>query len=203
MNISIDDKVLSNLKTADGQKLDINELLVCMIILMNENPTDVTQRLLNRGVLIKDNNTQQLHVFRKYIDLVEGVLLASDKAVPTLSSLDELVNKLQELFPKERKLDSHGQPRYSYRGNKRDVTERLQKFFKLYGKYSYDDVLECTKRYVERFKYDKTNMRLLPYFIMKTVDGELVSDLATELDNMDTDETTQSNNDLNYGDMLL
>ena len=46
-------------------------------------------------------------------------------------------------------------------------------------------------------------MRLLPYFIMKTVDGELVSDLATELDNMDTDETTQSNNDLNYGDMLL
>ena len=198
MNISIDDKVLSNLKTADGQKLDINELLVCMIILMNENPTDVTQRLLNRGVLIKDNNTQQLHVFRKYIDLVEGILLASDKAVPTLSSLDELVNKLQELFPKERMND-----RYAYRGNKRDVTERLQKFFKLYGQYSYDDVLECTKRYVERFKYDRTGMRILPYFIMKKTDDGLKSDLATELDNMDTDEITQSNNDLNYGDMLL
>ena len=197
MNISIDDKVLNNITTADGQKLDISELLICMIVLKNNDPTDVTQRLLNRGVLIKDNNTQQLHVFRKYMDLVDNILLASDKTVPTVGSLDELVNKLQELFPKERKLDSHGQPRYSYRGNKRDVTERLQKFFKLYGKYSFDDVFECTKRYVERFKYDKTNMRLLPYFIMKTVDGELVSDLATELENMDNEDSTiiTENND--------
>ena len=203
MNISIDDKVISRLSTADGQKLDINELLVCMIILMNENPTDIVQKLLVRGVLLKDNDTQTFHVFRKYRDLVESILLASDKAVPSLSSLDDLVNQLQELFPKERKCDTNGQPRYAYRGNKRDVTERLQKFFKLYGKYSYDDVLECTKRYVERFKYDKTGMRILPYFIMKTVDGQLISDLATELENMDIEDTASSNNDLNYGDALL
>lgn len=202
MNISIDDDTIEKLATADGQKLDVNELLVCMIVLIGENPTDVIQRLLNRGVLLKDNDTQKLLVFRKYADLVQSILINSDKAVPTVSSLEELTLKLQDLFPNERKPDKNGIPKYAYRGNKRDVTERLQKFFKLYGKYSYDDVLECTKQYVERYKYDKTGMRILPYFIMKTIEGQVQSDLATELENMTAD-TQQPNNDLNYGDALL
>lgn len=198
MNISIDDDTIKKLATADGQKLDVNELLVCMIILIGENPTDVVQRLLDRGVLLKDNNTQKLLVFRKYADLVQSILINSDKAVPTVSSLEELTLKLQDLFPHERKPDKYGIPKYAYRGNKHDVTERLQKFFKLYGKYSYDDVLECTRRYVDSYKLDKTFMKILPYYIMK--DGE--SQLATELENMTAD-IQQSNNDLNYGDALL
>ena len=193
MNISIDDKVLENTTTYDGQKLDVNELLVCMIIMMNENPTDVVQRLLNRGVLLKEDTTNKLHVFRKYAGLVDSILLQSDKSVPKLSSIEELTLKLQELFPKERKPDTNGMPKYAYRGNKTDVANRLQKFFKLYGKYSYDDVLECTKRYVESFKYDKTYMKILPYYIIK--DGE--STLATELENMDDtpQEITNPNED--------
>ena len=198
MNISIDEDVLKKLSTYDGQQLTTNELLVCMIILMEENPTDIVQRLLNRGILLRDETTQKLYVFRKYSSLVQNILLQSDKAVPTISSIEQLATKLQELFPKERKCDANGVPKYAYRGNKRDVTERLQKFFKLYGQYSYDDVLECTRRYVESFKYDKTYMKILPYFIMK--DGE--SQLATELENMDCDNTS-TNNDLNYGEALL
>lgn len=197
MNISIDNKILEKTTTVDGQKLDINEFLVCMVVMMNGNPTNVVNTLLNRGVLLKDSN-EKLHVFRKYSELVDKILLESDKAVPSVGSIEELVVKLQELFPKEKKPDSNGVPKYAYRGNKRDVTERLQKFFKLYGQYSYDDVLECTRRYVESFKYDKTYMKILPYFIMK--DGE--SQLATELENMDCDDTS-TNNDLNYGEALL
>ena len=199
MNISIDDKILENTATYDGQKLDINELLVCMVIMMNENPIDVVNRLVTKGVLLKDENTNKLHVFRKYAGLVDSILLQSDKAVPKLSSIEELTLKLQELFPKEKKPDSNGIPKYAYRGNKRDITERLQKFFKLYGQYSYDDVLECTRRYVESFKYDKTYMKILPYYIIK--DGE--STLATELENMDCDDASTTNNDLNYGEALL
>lgn len=199
MNISIDEDVLKKLSTYDGQQLTTNELLVCMIILMEENPIDVVQRLLNRGILLRDETTQKLCVFRKYSSLVQNILLQSDKAVPTISSIEQLATKLQELFPKEKKPDSNGIPRYAYRGNKRDVVERLQKFFKLYGQYSYDDVLECTRRYVESFKYDKTYMKILPYFIMK--DGE--SQLATELENMDCNDAATNNNDLNYGEALL
>lgn len=193
MNISIDEDVLKKLSTYDGQQLTTNELLVCMIILMEENPIDVVQRLLNRGILLRDETTQKLYVFRKYSSLVQNILLQSDKAVPTISSIEQLTTKLQELFPKERKPDANGVPKYAYRGNKRDVTERLQKFFKLYGQYSYDDVLECTRRYVESFKYNKTYMKILPYYIIK--DGE--STLATELENMDDtpQEITNPNED--------
>ena len=197
MNISLNDKYL-DLFNVNGKKLSLTEILTCLIVINGEHPNDIMNSLLEKGIIIQDvYNKDIYYVHSNYQLLIKKFLLQSDKNVPEITELDELVNKLQELFPKERKLDSHGQPRYSYRGNKRDVTERLQKFFKLYGKYSYDDVLECTKRYVERFKYDKTNMRLLPYFIMKTVDGELVSDLATELENMDNEDSTiiTENND--------
>ena len=197
MNISLNEDVI----TKHG--FTLSELLICLAIKFNRQRDIIAQiNDLQTKNKVYESQTHHHYLRPQAERTIDEILNVSNNA-PEITELDELVNKLQELFPKERKLDSHGQPRYSYRGNKRDVTERLQKFFKLYGKYSFDDVFECTKRYVERFKYDKTNMRLLPYFIMKTVDGELVSDLATELDNMDTDETTQSNNDLNYGDMLL
>ena len=197
MNISLNEDVI----TKHG--FTLSELLICLAIKFNRQ-RDIIAQINDLQTKNKVYESQAHHHYlRPQAERTIDEILNVSNDAPEITELNELVNKLQELFPKERKLDSHGQPRYSYRGNKRDVTERLQKFFKLYGKYSFDDVFECTKRYVERFKYDKTNMRLLPYFIMKTVDGELVSDLATELDNMDTDETTQSNNDLNYGDMLL
>ena len=197
MNISLNEDVI----TKHG--FTLSELLICLAIKFNRQ-RDIIAQINDLQTKNKVYESQAHHHYlRPQAERTIDEILNVSNDAPEITELNELVNKLQELFPKERKLDSHGQPRYSYRGNKRDVTERLQKFFKLYGKYSFDDVFECTKRYVERFKYDKTNMRLLPYFIMKTVDGELVSDLATELDNMDTDEITQSNNDLNYGDMLL
>ena len=197
MNISLNEDVIIK------HGFTLSELLICLAIKFNRQ-RDIIAQINDLQTKNKVYESQAHHHYlRPQAERTIDEILNVSNDAPEITELDELVNKLQELFPKERKLDSHGQPRYSYRGNKRDVTERLQKFFKVYGKYSFDDVYECTKRYVERFKYDKTNMRLLPYFIMKTVDGELVSDLATELDNMDIDETTQSNNDLNYGDMLL
>ena len=199
MRISIDEEIVDKLSTYDGRKLNINELLVCMIISMKGNPTNITQNLLNEGVLLKDEITNELYIFRKYKGLVENILLQSDKTAPNISDVEQLTLKLQELFPKERKPDANGIPRYSYKGNKRDVTLRLQKFFKLYGQYSYDDVYECTKRYVESFKYDKTYMRILPYYIMK--DGE--STLANELENMSDEEPVIENPNEDWTNTLL
>jgi len=201
MNISIDEDVVKTLKPSEdfGKPLTMCEVLLCMIIQRGERPEQVIKDLLDKGVIVRDEmEPDRLLIYTTYNNLVDRIIVQSDKAVPKITELDELVTKLQELFPKERKPDSNGVPKYAYRGNKRDVTERLQKFFKLYGKYSYDDVLECTRRYVESFKYDKTYMKILPYFIMK--DGE--SQLATELENMDCDNTS-TNNDLNYGEALL
>lgn len=192
MNISLNEDVI----TKHG--FTLSELLICLAIKFNRQRDIIAQiNDLQTKNKVYESQTHHHYLRPQAERTIDEILNVSNNA-PEITELDELVNKLQELFPKERMND-----RYAYRGNKRDVTERLQKFFKLYGQYSYDDVLECTKRYVERFKYDRTGMRILPYFIMKKTDDGLKSDLATELDNMDTDETTQSNNDLNYGDMLL
>lgn len=198
MNISIDEKVLENFCIRYNRKLTMPELLCCLAIKLGGTP-NVMRDLVDNFILVKDRtNPDVWYVHSDYLDLINDVLTESKDIAGSTSTLTELVTKLQELFPKERKPDSNGVPKYAYRGNKRDVTERLQKFFKLYGQYSYDDVLECARRYVESFKYDKTYMKILPYFIMK--DGE--SQLATELENMDCDDTS-TNNDLNYGEALL
>lgn len=181
MNISIDEKVLENFCIRYNRKLTMPELLCCLAIKLGGTP-NVMRDLVDNFILVKDRTDPNIwYVHSDYLDLINDVLTESKDIAGSTSTLTELVTKLQELFPKERKPDSNGVPKYAYRGNKRDVTERLQKFFKLYGQYSYDDVLECTRRYVESFKYDKTYMKILPYFIMK--DGE--SQLATELENMD------------------
>lgn len=199
MNISIDEKVLEKTKFR-GNILTPSEFLLCIIVKLNNNITELTESLIEKNILVRDiYNSSKIYLRSDCSSILQQVLLESDKAVPKVTELDELVTKLQELFPKERKLDANGVPKYAYRGNKRDVTERLQKFFKLYGQYSYDDVLECTKRYVDSFKYDRTYMKILPYYIIK--DGE--STLATELENMDCNDTTTTNNDLNYGEALL
>lgn len=200
MNISLNENVLTDLSVAYGRKLTMAEVLCCLAVKLGANPKVIMQDLINRKVILQDFTNEAIwYIHSDYIPLIKDAMVESEDIISSTNTLAELVTKLQELFPKERKPDANGVPKYAYRGNKTDVANRLQKFFKLYGKYSYDDVLECTKRYVESFKYDKTYMKILPYYIMK--DGE--SQLATELENMDTDESKEVNNDLNYGDMLI
>lgn len=201
MRISIDEETVNSLSTYDGQKLSIGELLMCMIIKLGLNPFLILQNLISNGVILQDaEDKNKSYISSKYLYLVQDVLLKSERAFGQTDTLTELVTKLQELFPKERKPAQNGSGvGYSYRGNKRDVALRLQKFFKLYGQYSYDDVYNCTKRYVESFKYDKTYMRILPYFILK--DGE--STLATELENMNDEESITDNPNEDWTSTLL
>lgn len=199
MNISLNENVLTDLSVAYGRKLTMAEVLCCLAVKLGANPKVIMQDLINRKVILQDFTNEAIwYIHSDYIPLIKDAMVESEDIISSTNTLAELVTKLQELFPKERKPDANGVPKYAYRGNKTDVANRLQKFFKLYGKYSYDDVLECTKRYVESFKYDKTYMKILPYFIMK--DGE--SQLATELENMDCDESKETNNDYGVGRLL-
>ena len=203
MNISIDENVVNTLKTYEGFHLNMPELLTCMIVRMEENPSILTNKLLRRRVLFQQSeDSTQLLISPKYLKLMEDILLESDKNVPKITELDDLVTKLQELFPKGSKIylsRNNMQSRISWRGNKVDLTNRIQKFFKIYGNKPFDDVYNCVKKYTELYKYDNTFMKVLPYYIMK--DGE--SQLATDLENMEDDDITTVSSDLNYGDSLL
>ena len=194
MKISIDEDVVAKCKTSDNKTLNIGETLVCMLIKMGYNINDIINDLIFKGVLIRDSNIpDKLLIFMKYSKLVETILLRSDKSIPKEEELLGLVEKLQSLFPAGRKCDDSGIPKWSWRGNKTDVVKKLQKFFKLYGNYKQEDIIQATTNYVNRYKYDNKAMRILPYFIYKEIDGG-VSDLATELEGLNDAEEANSAN---------
>lgn len=117
-----------------------------------------------------------------------AALLEADKTVPVKDRCVNLVEQMREMFPKGIKTGSA-----AWRGNVREITLRLQKFFKLYGnKWTDEEILEATQRYVDHFRGDYTYMRILKYFIMKSdrkIDEEGnshiedISELATWLEN--------------------
>lgn len=114
-------------------------------------------------------------------------------------NLLDIVIAMQKVYPAGMKPENtpYG-PRPSntaWRGNKRDLVERLRKFFARYGNnYTKEQLVEATKKYVNSFGEDTRYMRVLPYFIMKSerkmhADGitsiEEVSNLANILESED------------------
>jgi len=194
MKITIDEDVVAKCKTSDNKTLDFGEILVCSIIKSGYNIYDVIDNLVAKGVLLRDSNTpDKLLIFTRYSRLVETIILKSDKSIPEENILTDLAIKLQNIFPQGRKCDDYGVPKWSWRGNKTDVVKKLQKFFKIYGNYSPEDIIKAATNYVNRYKYDNKAMRILPYFIYKEV-GDGVSDLATELEGLNDVEETNSAN---------
>lgn len=119
----------------------------------------------------------------------QSIVLDGDSAVPAKDRISNLAGQMREYFPKGFKTGS-----CAWRGNVRELSLRLKKFFKYYGDYTDEEILDATRRYVESFNGDYTKMRILKYFIMKSVANineegvrtiEDVSDLATFLDNED------------------
>ena len=102
-----------------------------------------------------------------------------------------------EIFPAQKK---QGTCHY-FRGNRKDISLRLKKFFKLYGNsYTKEQILEAARKYVASFNGNYSYMRILKYFIWKDerkTDSEgkgyieETSDLASYIDN----NGEESNND--------
>ena len=197
MKISIDEDVVSKLTTLDGKKLSVGELLVCLLIRLDYNIYEVIEELVNKGVLLKDPKIpDNLMIFTKYSKLTERILLQSDKSVPKAEELTDLAKQLQELWPKGKKKDDFGVDKWLWRGNTRDITTRLQKFYKIYGNgWPPEKFIQAAKNYLERYKYDLKHLKLLQYFIMKHTEEGLVSELANELEALDCGEEETISND--------
>lgn len=98
--------------------------------------------------------------------------------------LKELAQALKEIFPKGKK-DGTGMP---WTDGVALIEKRLKLFFKKYGEFPYEDIIEATRKYVEGFNGNYRLMRTLRYFIWKEERGaagdvESKSDLLTYLEN--------------------
>lgn len=180
MKISIETNICEKLG------LSINEVLYLLLVKNENNIENVKYSLLQKQAIVDINN--QYLITQEWDDLVQKILLESDKEIPKTDNLEDLVINLRELFPKGFKTSS-----IAWRGNKREISLRLQKFFKIYdNKYTYEQIYNATKRYVDSFQGNYTYMRILKYFILKDdikIDEEgkryveQVSELANYLEN--------------------
>lgn len=167
--------------------LSINELLGLMLFKNGCNLQQLINRMLERELIVQDM-FGNYEITRRWDDELQKVLLESDAEIPKDNDLNYLVGQLREIFPKGIKTGSA-----AWRGNRREITLRLQKFFKIYeNRYSDEEIISAAKKYVESFNGNYTYMRILKYFILKDEikigeDGvryvEQVSELANFLEN--------------------
>lgn len=128
-------------------------------------------------------------------ELFENIFLDSELGgVP--DRFEVLAQKLMEVFPKGKQPGG----KYFFRGNVKDVSLKLKKFFKKYGStYTDDQIIDAAKRYVASFNGNYTYMRLLKYFIWKMVpkvgnDGVTYMDEVSELADYISNETDNTAN---------
>jgi hypothetical protein len=171
--------------------ISIPEALMILLIKTGVTISDLIKEMKEKQIIVEENSLmgKSLLVTQRWNDLCDSALLNAEDNIPKGEKLSTLARALMDCFPEGRK---EGTSQY-WRGNIRDITLKLQKFFKLYGnKYTDEQLINATKRYVTSFNGRYQFMRVLKYFICKNekkVDSEginyieEVSDLAAYIEN--------------------
>ena len=172
--------------------LDISEVLAVLLIKTCNDIPKLFSILEEKEIVVRDL-LQGYMVTQRWDDVVSTILLDSDVKAPSPDRLENLATQLMEIFPKQKKLGTC----HYFRGNRKDIILRLKKFFKLYGKYTDEQIVTAAKKYVESFNGDYSYMRILKYFIWKdevkiNSEGDRyvdeVSDLANWIENAGQEE---------------
>lgn len=162
----------------EKQDLTVSEYLY-LLLLYYGSPDK--KKLFDRKYFLKDLMGNSLTVYGK--EVVENILLDSNKKIPQQDSLIETATRLKEIFPKGKK---EGTNLYWSDGVLL-IVRRLKIFFNKFGVFDGDAIISAAQKYVNSFNGDYRYMKLLKYFIYKAAVGndrdvELTSDLLTMLE---------------------
>lgn len=164
--------------------MSVEELLLSILVKGDVNIIESLTKMVEKKILIPKEEPGKYFITQRWDNTVSEIILNADTEIPKVEDIESLAIEMARLFPCGIKPGTN----IYWKGNKKDTVQKLQKFFKLYGQYTLEDVLNATKYYVEKNKNNLTTMRVLKYFILK--DNE--SDLATTLENMNQpDDTNQ------------
>ena len=186
MDININEEICKK------YELDVSEVLAVLLIKTCNDIPKLFSILEEKEIVVRDL-MQGYMVTQRWDDVVSTILLDSDVKAPSPDRLENLATQLMEIFPKQKKLGTC----HYFRGNRKDIILRLKKFFKLYGKYTDEQIVTAAKKYVESFNGDYSYMRILKYFIWKdevkiNSEGDRyvdeVSDLANWIENAGQEE---------------
>lgn len=159
------------------------------LLAISTTTEDTYKSLVDRGLITKANGTMQ-SLNRKYSATEKGIALADELIADSEESIaikedgiKELADKLRSIYPEGKMAGTS----YYYRCNRADIVRKLKSFFRRYGEYTPEQIIEATQRYVDSFNGNYTYLRLLKYFIWKdeNKDGEVlsISQLADWIEN--------------------
>lgn len=185
MKITIDDKLLSK------YKLTREQFFFMLSIAHKIDDKDINS-LLNQKFYISQSytgNIPQQNYFLSHdgVNMINKILLESEHlGSDQKNRLEILAKTLQSMFPEGKK---DGTNNY-WRGNMPEIRDRMQMFFKRFGDYPDDTIIQATQKYIDSFGMNTRLMKTLKYFISKKKeDGNTEYDLLTFIENLNSNES--------------
>ena len=160
--------VCLNKKAAQQNGITIDEALLMLVIHNKANLEGAERALIQKGLITAERNDlfQQVgwRLTNKGIEVLDSVIMDSDKEQEPQDRLIQLATKLKEIFPKGKKDGTN----YYWADGVALIVRRLKLFFKKYGnKFTDEQIIQAAEKYVQGFNGNYQYMRLLKYFIFK------------------------------------
>ena len=190
MKIEVSDEICKK------YNLSIEEALV--LIGLKYSSQEVFQKL-NKERFLLDlgssifNEETKYKLSRKANEALSCILAEStDVVAKRTTNIEELADKLRDIYPNGKIFNTN----YYYRCNRQDIINKLKTFFKMYGtKYTDEQIINATQKYVNSFNGNYAYLKLLKYFIWKDerLKGESVQSLLADfIENESSEDTTNT-----------
>ena len=177
MKIEVSDEICKK------YNLSIEEALV--LIGLKYSSQEIFQKLnkerflLDLGSSIFEEETKY-KLSRKANEVLSCILAEStDVMAKRTTNIEELADKLRNVYPSGKIYNTN----YYYKCNRQDIINKLKTFFKMYGtKYTDEQIINATRKYIKSFNGNYTYLKLLKYFIWKDerLKGESVQSLLAD-----------------------
>ncbi len=172
--------VCLNKKAAQQNGITIDEALLMLVIHNKANLEGAERALIQKGLITAERNDlfQQVgwRLTNKGTEVLDSVIIDSDKEQEPQDRLIQLATKLKEIFPKGKKDGTN----YYWADGVALIVRRLKLFFKKYdNKFTDEQIIQAAEKYVQGFNGNYQYMRLLKYFIFKEkvgANGEVEGD---------------------------
>ena len=183
-----------NKQIIDQYNMTIDEVLLMIVLENNVNLDEAQKVLISKGYITLNRNELFLPIGWRLTnvgkDILNGIIVDSDKHQEPQDRLTELATKLKTIFPKGKKDGTN----YYWSDGVPLIIRRLKLFFKKYGNdFTDEQIIQATEKYVEGFNGSYQYMRLLKYFIFKEkvgANGEIEGDseLISYIENADNED---------------
>ena len=172
--------VCLNKKAAQQNGITIDEALLMLAIHNKADLERAEKALVQKGLITAERNDlfQQIgwRLTNKGTEVLDYVIMDSDKEQEPQDRLIQLATKLKEIFPKGKKDGTN----YYWAEGVALIVRRLKLFFKKYGnEFTDEQIVQAAEKYVQGFNGNYQYMRLLKYFIFKEkvgANGEVEGD---------------------------